>query len=442
MSNLRARLAQPVDAASLALFRIAFGTILVWEVARYFSHDWIVRYFVATGVSFKYPGFGWVEALPEAGMKLHFAALGVLAVAIALGFAMRAASLLFMAGFIYVFLLEQARYLNHFYLIILLSLLLAFTGADRRYAIPSPWRNDDADLRVPLWQLAMLRAQIGFVYIFAGIAKLNPDWLAGEPLRTWLARRSDYPVIGPLLEEEWMVAAFSYGGLLLDLFVVPALLWHRTRLYAFAAAVGFHLLNAWLFRIGVFPWMMIAATTLFLAPDWPSRLSARLRGLPVTTQRPGSTASPISIGLATILALYLAVQIALPLRHHFYPGWVHWTEEGHAFSWRMMLREKRAHGVFTVTDLEGTPIGVIDPAAELPRWQVNAMLFRPELIRQFAHYLGQFMEESEGKPVRVYARISAGLNGREPQFIVDPHVDLSREPYRLGAAPWIRTLRE
>jgi hypothetical protein len=258
----------------------------------------------------------------------------------------------------------------------------------------------------------------------------------------WLSRRVHYPVIGPFLEEEWVVAVFCYGGLLLDLFVVPALLWHRTRAFAFAAAVGFHMLNAWLFRIGVFPWLMIAATTLFLAPDWPSRLADRLRGVAAPMRRPKQASAPVSGSVASLLALYFALQLALPLRHHLYPGWVHWTEEGHYFSWRMMLREKRAHGVFTVTDLEGKPVAVVDPKRELPRWQANALLFRPELIRQFAHQIGRLMEETEGEPVRVHARISAALNGREPQFIVDPHVDLSREPYRLGAAPWIRPLRE
>ena len=140
------------------------------------------------------------------------------------------------------------------------------------------------------------------------------------------------------------------------------------------------------------------------------------------------------------LIAYLSLQVAIPLRHHLYPGWAHWTEEGHAFSWRMMLREKRSHGVFTVTDLEGEPLGIVDPTRELPRWQANAMIFRPELIRQFAHHVGRHMEESEGQPVRVQARISAALNGREPQFLVDPHVDLSREPHRIGHAPWIQKL--
>ena len=40
------RLFHPVDIAPIAYFRIAFGTVMVWEVWRYFDHGWIARYFV------------------------------------------------------------------------------------------------------------------------------------------------------------------------------------------------------------------------------------------------------------------------------------------------------------------------------------------------------------------------------------------------------------
>ena len=69
-----------------------------------------------------------------------------------------------------------------------------------------------------------------------------------------------------------MVYLFSYGGLLLDLFAVPLLLWPRTRNLTYAVTLGFHLMNAQLFNIGMFPWFMICATLLFFPPDWPRRV--------------------------------------------------------------------------------------------------------------------------------------------------------------------------
>ena len=50
--------------------------------------------------------------------------------------------------------------------------------------------------RAPAWTLWLLRAQIGIVYFYAGLAKLNADWLQGEPMRGWLASRTHFPIIG------------------------------------------------------------------------------------------------------------------------------------------------------------------------------------------------------------------------------------------------------
>ena len=39
------------------------AAIMLWEVYRYFSHDWIARYFIDPTFHFTYPGFGWVQPL-------------------------------------------------------------------------------------------------------------------------------------------------------------------------------------------------------------------------------------------------------------------------------------------------------------------------------------------------------------------------------------------
>src|SRR6187401_3066723 len=117
-----------------------------------------------------------------------------------------------------------------------------------------------------------MRMQVGIPYFFGGIAKLTPDWLQGEPMRMWLIERSHRPFIGPYVHEEWCVYFFVLGGLLLDLFIVPCLLWRRTRALAFLAEAMFHLLNTYLFRIGIFPWLMLGATLIFLPPETIRRL--------------------------------------------------------------------------------------------------------------------------------------------------------------------------
>ena len=53
----------------------------------------------------------------------------------------------------------------------------------------------------PAWTINIFKLQLGIVYFFAGLAKLNPDWLFDAmPLRIWLPANAHLPVIGWLLE--------------------------------------------------------------------------------------------------------------------------------------------------------------------------------------------------------------------------------------------------
>jgi vitamin K-dependent gamma-carboxylase len=268
LSRLQARAFAAVDNASLIFFRIAFGFLMAWEVFRYFDDDWISRYWIKPQFLFKYCGFSWVQPWPGNGMYIHWAVLGLLAFFIAAGFLYRLSAALFFLGFTYCFLLDQAIYLNHFYLVCLLSFLLILVPANRAISLDGwLWPRIRSEV-TPAWTLWLLRAQMAIVYFFGGIAKLSPDWLRGEPMRAWMADRSNFRLIGRYLTGDWAVFAASYGSLLLDLFIAPALLWRRTRLPAFGIAILFHLNNAQLFSIGIFPWLGIAATTLFLSPSW------------------------------------------------------------------------------------------------------------------------------------------------------------------------------
>jgi hypothetical protein len=454
-----------VDIASLVYFRIVFGAVMLWEVWRYFDHDWIRRYYVEPQFLFKYHGFGWVDRLPGEWMVAHFALLGLLAACILAGLRYRAAAALFFLGFAYVFLVAQARYLNHFYLILLVSFLMVFVPAGRAFSLDA---RRDPSIRsgtAPGWALWLLRTQIGIVYFYGGLAKLNGDWLRGEPMRTWLLERTDLSLVGPLFTSETTVYAFVLGGLLLDLLVVPMLLWRPTRVAACFGLLVFHLLNARLFQIGIFPWFMLLATPIFLPPDLPRRVAASVRerwagrrfrrrqvhslspsaegrGFPEAgaARRARSPARErLTLGL---VAAYVALQLLVPLRHHLYPGDVAWTEEGHRFSWRMKLRDKEAHAVFVLTDPASGRTWTVDPLEYLFPWQREEMVSRPGMILQFSHFLAREKRKEGYRDVEVRAFVPASLNGRNPQLLVDPALDLTRERRTLTPARWILPLAE
>lgn len=443
---LATRLFQPVDAASLALFRMMFGAILFWEVWRFFGNDWIRRYYIDTGFHFKYFGFTWVQPWPGDWMYVHFAAVAVFALCVMLGLFYRISALLLFLGFTYWFLLDQARYLNHFYLTSLLCFLMIFVPAHCARSLDAIRRPEIRSATVPAWSLWLLRAQMGIVYFYAGLGKINYDWLRGEPIRDWLMARSDIPLIGTLISQEWSVWIFAYGGLLFDLLVVPALLWRRTRPFAFAAAVVFHMTNKMLFSIGMFPILALAATLLFLSPSWPRALGlffAPRQGDAETNHKPPLPPVWKRRVILGFVAAYLSVQILVPLRHFLYPGSVHWNEEGHRFSWHMKLRDKDARARFYIVDPETGHRQRIRQSQYLNSRQRRKVSSRPDLALQFAHFVREDIREEgfyHDVEIRVEALVS--LNGRRPQLMIDPEVDLASQPRTLGHADWILPLNE
>ncbi len=435
----------PVDIASLIFFRIAFGFLMVWEVWRYFHYGWIATYWIEPRFLFKYYGFSWVQPWPGNGLYIHWAALGVVALFIAVGFLYRVSATLFFLGYTHAFLLDESRWLNHTYLICLFSFLLIFIPAHRGLSVDVLINPRLRTQTTPAWTLWLLRVQVGVVYFFSGIAKLSPDWLHGEPMRTWMAQRIDFPILGRFFQDEWTVYAMSYGALLLDLLIAPLLLWRRTRVAAFCAALIFHLLNSKLFAdLGVFPWLAIAATTLFFPPDWPRRFASIFR--PVTAspfsdigRLPGPRKRFVVLSLA---AIYIGIQVTVPLRHLLYPGGIEWTYEEHRFSWRMMLLDRYTRGFFYVTDPNTGKTYQVSSLDYLTQKQVVRMEYRPDMLLQFAHYLATVMPRKGPKPLKVEARVFISINGRRPQLLVDPNVDLATEPRHLGRPRWLLRIDE
>lgn len=445
LQRVCAELFRPVDISFLVFFRILFGAIMLWEVYRYFTRGWINRYYIEPVVNFGYYGFTWVKPWPGNGMYIHFFVLGVAATCVMLGFLYRFATPVFFLAFTYWFLLDQTRYLNHLYLVSLISFLMCFLPANRAFSIDSLVRKRIRLDVVPAWTLWLLRIQIGIPYFYGGLAKLNSDWLhGGEPMRIWLSPLTRIPTFGHIFASDWVVFGFAFSGLLLDLLVVPLLLWKRTRPLAFVAAVLFNLMNSVLFEIGIFPWMMLGALLIFLPPDLPRRLATFLFGnddeaqtKPVTESR--SEIIPFSRQklIAGLLATYLAVQVLLPLRHYLYPGNVSWTEEGHNFAWHMKLRTKAGEAIFEVTHPPTGQKWTINPKDYVESHQLTKMASKPDLLIQFSHFLAEEKRREGFDNVEVRARVMISLNGRQPQLMIDPTVDLAKEEMSLLPARWI-----
>ncbi len=455
---MRKLLTAQTSIAPLVVFRALFGFIMAVSVLRFVLNGWIYELYVRPTYFFTYYGFDWVVPPGEAGLYVLFGLMGLAALGIMLGWHYRIASVLFFLTFTYVELIDKTNYLNHYYFVSIISFLLIWVPANRAFSLDvrrHPGLRADT---VPAWTVNIFKFQLGLVYVFAGLAKLNPDWLLDAmPLRLWLPAHAHLPLVGGLLAEPLTAYLFSWAGAVYDLTIVFFLLWRRTRLPAYLAVLAFHLTTALLFQIGMFPYIMILSTLIFFPASFHEALLDRLRVLwsriarrPAAVPRAAVSALPVpfrfsrraSAALAVLLTLHVVVQVLVPLRSVLYPGHLFWTEEGYRFSWRVMLMEKAGYATFRVRD----------PATgrqwEVANWeyltpnQEKMMATQPDMILQFAHFLEDTYRQQGLEDVEITVEAYVTLNGRRSRLMIDPSVDLTAVERGLRHKTWVLPFAE
>jgi hypothetical protein len=427
-----------VDGASAGALRFLFGTLLVVAVLRYFAHGWIDAQFVRPEFHFAYPGFSWVRPLPPPWMHVLFGVLGVAAAATAVGWHRRVAAAVFAVGFTWAHLCDQANHLNHYYLVTLLTTLLALLPVGRALSLDARVRPRADDDSVHPAALRLLRFQVIAVYVFAGVAKLQPDWLVrAEPLRTWLTVPEGLPVGLPAawIREGPLAPGLSWAAAAFDLWIPFLVLWPRTRRWAFASLVLFHVATALWFPIGLFPWFMTASATILLDPSWPRRLPWPRRLAAIAVHPSVRPAAPVPWPARVLAAAWVAIQIALPLRAADRPAEVLWTERGFRWSWRVMVMEKAGSAEFRVVDPRAGTVRLVRPEPELTPVQARAMATHPDMVRRYAVHLAESAENVGIAGALVYADVFVSLNDSPSRRLVDPAVDLARAD--ASDASWI-----
>ncbi len=419
-----------MSADSTAVFRIGFGLVVTFSSLRFLLKGWVGSLYLEPANHLTYRWFEFVTPLPAPWMHLHLVALALLGVAISLGYRHRPATGLFLVGFTYIELIEASLYLNHYWFVTLVAVLLLLLPVQHRWSLDARSGRVDASRTVPALVVWALRSQLAAVYLFAGLAKLNPDWLIhAQPMGLWLSARTDRVGIGSMLDEPLVAYAASWLGAFFDCTIVGWLLWRRSRPFAYVALIGFHLMTGWLFRIGVFPWVMITSTLVFFDPDWPSRFFARITGTRSSTGEAPSPAPRPSVPAisrwATIALIgFMLVQVAIPLRHYARPGNVRWNEDGYYLSWRVMLTEKAGIVGYQVHDPVSGETWKADPGLVLEDWQVAHAATRPDLIQASAHLLADHYARQGAGEVEIRAEAWVSMNGRPAALLVDPTVDL------------------
>ena len=451
---IRAALTAPRDVAALAAFRVGLGVIVFVSALRFLGYGWIDEMFVRPKFHFTYWGFSWIPLPSPAVTYALFVVMAALGALVALGLFYRAAVAALFVVFTYLQLVDVANYLNHYYLVSLLAGLMFFIPAHRAYSVDAGLRPEIRSATLPAWCTYLLQFQVAVVYFNAGLAKATPDWLLhAQPMRIWLAARSGLPLVGDTLSLPAVAYLAAWAGFLFDTTIAFFLLWRRARPFAYVAVLGFHLLTHLLFPpIGMFPVIMVVAALVFFDASWPRRVAAfgrrLLSGARAAAVSPPVVSSPMLpagssgggrwLGAGVVAAVgFMAVQILVPLRSHFYPGNVLWHEQGMRFSWRVMSRAKSGSVTFNVRDQASGREWQMSPSQYLTRQQEREMAVQPDLILQLAHHIAREFARNGYPGVEVRADARASLNGRRAEHLVDPSIDLARQSDGIRSKRWI-----
>jgi hypothetical protein len=337
---------------------------------------------------------------------------------------------LFFILFSYVELIDKTNYLNHYYFVSLISFLLIFLPANKAFSLDAILFKKAEQKETKRFYIFILQLQLFLVYLFAGIAKINTDWLLNaQPLKMWLPAFTHYPIIGSYMEKDWVAYLFCWFGCIYDLSIGFLLFNKKTVNVAFVFVLIFHIATALFFNIGMFPYIMITCTLIFMKENLLIKISMFLKKITKYKNRSIQTQvySVIPKSLIPIFTVYFIIQILMPFRYVFYNGKLFWTEQGYRFSWRVMLMEKAGTAFFFIKDNKTGKEIEVDNKQYLNYMQEKQMATQPDMMVDYAKFLKkEFQNKGFENPI-VHAQSYVTLNGEGSKEFIDATIDLSKE---------------
>ena len=407
-----------IDGSSLVLFRIFLGFLITCESLMAIFHGWIDAILIKSQFTFNFIGFDFLQPLPGNGMYYYFGLIGLTGVGIMLGFKYRINIILFTLLLSGVYFMQKDVYYNHYYLLLIISAVMIFLPANQEKSLDVKLGFVKKNSTIPQWIVLFFITLIGILYTYAAIAKFYPDWLDGTFTKILLQRITARPYLLELFSQKWFYVSFAYAGLLFDLFIVPLLLYKRTRKFAFVISVLFHLFNSYTLRIGVFPYLALSFSVFFFEPNKIRQLFFR-ESIQVKNNLNFYKKKLVYWFVIPLLIL----QVLLPLRHHFIKGDVFWTEEGHRLSWRVMLRERTGEIKIKIVDNTTQKEFLYDHHKNLTYIQSKQLAVKPDFIWQ---YCQRIKKEHTGQNISIYIECKNSINNKPPKFLIDPKYDMAK----------------
>ncbi|CAF0800127.1 unnamed protein product [Brachionus calyciflorus] len=439
---------RPEDPSALALFRILFGFIMMLDIP-------YERGMSEADVEFgdpkqcDFPLFDFLRPLAPEWMVIIYGIMFFGALGIMLGFKYRWSCFCFLIPYWYFFFLDKTTWNNHSYLYGLFGFMLLFMDANRYWSIDGLIDKSIRDAHVPLWNYALLRFQVFLVYFIAGLKKTELDWVKGYSMGNLGSHWVFDPFKTFLTTDQITLFIVHGGGLFIDLFVGYMLFFDKTRLLGTLISSSFHIMNSRMFNIGMFPYTMLATTTLFYSADWPKVLMNKF-GLvkPIydengkflinklsehciyeKSKSENKKESPKRQSLYhkifTILSLlYIAEQCFLPYSHFITKGYNNWTNGLYGYSWDMMIHSWHTqHIKIHFVDKKTNQTHFINPKAWTMRrrWSSHG-----DMMYQYSKCIQKRLSEYGFNDIELYFDIWRSMNHRFNQRQIDPRVDMTK----------------
>ena len=180
--------------------------------------------------------------------------------------------------------------------------------------------------------------------------------------------------------------------------------------------MGFHITNKLVFNIGIFPYVMIASTSLYFSPWWVRRFFFKLRH-PLqpfkhvveppkfSRVKARKLTNKEKLLLASVV-IFLTIWVVFPSRNYFMGGNVVWDESGHVYSWRMKLRDKHCFtDLFMHHPATNRSYEIPPPNLFLSQAQTQKYADRPWLLIQYVHFLADLFTWNGIRP-EIYSYVA------------------------------------
>ncbi len=410
--------------APLVVFRIFFGLLVAAESFGAIATGWVKNVLIEPKCTFSFIGFEWLQPLPGYGMYFYFILMGIFGIAIMLGYRYRIAIIGFTILWAGVYFMQKTAYNNHYYLLLLISLFMVFFPANKSVSLDVKQFRVAEQVVIPKWINLVFIIQVTFVYFFAALAKIYPDWLNGTFTKLLLQGAAPNTFFLEIFSKPAFYLFIAYMGIVYDLLIVPLLLFKKTRTIALLFSVVFHIFNAVFLQIGIFPFFALSFSLFFYPPETINRIFLKRKKEIYPTETTFFGAKTLYF----FFIPFLMLQFILPLRHHFIEGDVLWTEEGHRLSWRMMLRQRDGFITIKIRDNVTNVTTIHDFSKNVTQKQMAALSTKPDFIWQYCQRL---KTEYKGKDISIFIDCQNSINNGAFKTLIDPKQDFTKAEWHF-----------